>query len=263
MKLEVCGDMEKEEGIAEYYKEQVQKHNLTFNHYVKTQHYLNINLALEKTVTYDKPDYHIAEPVLINGYDGFGGVHDNLYWNPAQGFLLFTLNNKLIMEYTKTRSQTIHYSSAVRLSCMAVSADGKFVAVGEGELNNKEKNGFEGCNIITYSLELAAGRKGKKSKDAVTTNTLKQEKVITGHSDSVQSMCYTHDAKLLISVGGIDNSTVYIFNRAEGQLLEIIPLHNSIVNKVVAYPGKCDFFDSDVQRGDCSQFVTIGNNGHL
>jgi len=22
------------------------------------------------------------EPVIVNGYDGFGGVHDNLLWNP-------------------------------------------------------------------------------------------------------------------------------------------------------------------------------------
>lgn len=40
---------------------------------------------------------------LISGYDGFGGVHDNLLWNVAAGFTYFTLNNKLIIENTKTR----------------------------------------------------------------------------------------------------------------------------------------------------------------
>lgn len=40
---------------------------------------------------------------LINGYDGFGGVHDNLFWNVKDGLTFFTLNNKLIIEETKTR----------------------------------------------------------------------------------------------------------------------------------------------------------------
>ena len=40
---------------------------------------------------------------MINGYDGYGGVHDNMTWNAFQGFTYFTLNNKLIVENTKTR----------------------------------------------------------------------------------------------------------------------------------------------------------------
>jgi len=43
------------------------------------------------------------EQKLIIGYDGFGGVHDNLAWNVSAGFTYFTLNNKFIIENTKTR----------------------------------------------------------------------------------------------------------------------------------------------------------------
>lgn len=41
---------------------------------------------------------------LINGYDGYGGVHDNLIWNANSGWICYTLNNKVIFENTKIRS---------------------------------------------------------------------------------------------------------------------------------------------------------------
>ena len=73
------------------------------------------------------------EPIIVNGYDGFGGVHDNLMWNANQGTIVYTLNNKLIQEDTKTRKQTIFAESTVRLSCIAQTTDGKFCAAAEGE----------------------------------------------------------------------------------------------------------------------------------
>lgn len=53
-------------------------------------------------------------------------------WNPQAGFTYFTLNNKLIIENTKSREQTVFSNSEVQLSCMAMTVDGKYLAVGEG-----------------------------------------------------------------------------------------------------------------------------------
>lgn len=75
------------------------------------------------------------EQKLISGYDGFGGVHDNILWNVTAGFTYFTLNNKLIMENTKTRKQHIFHEPLVQLSCMAGSVNEKYIAVGEGSTN--------------------------------------------------------------------------------------------------------------------------------
>jgi hypothetical protein len=55
----------------------------------------------------------IITATLVNGYDGFGGVHDNLVWNAAEKWAAYTLNNKLIFEDTKTRHQTILCDSTV------------------------------------------------------------------------------------------------------------------------------------------------------
>ena len=43
----------------------------------------------------------------MNGYDGFGGVHDNMVWDSSAGWMAYTLHNKLIFENTKTREQQI------------------------------------------------------------------------------------------------------------------------------------------------------------
>ena len=57
--------------------------------------------------------HNTIDQKLVNGYDGFGGVHDNLLWNVTGGFTYFTLNNKLIVENTKSREQTVFADSTV------------------------------------------------------------------------------------------------------------------------------------------------------
>lgn len=50
---------------------------------------------------------------MINGYDGFGGVHDNLAWNSEEGWIVYSLNNKVVFETTKSRSQKVLIDSTV------------------------------------------------------------------------------------------------------------------------------------------------------
>lgn len=45
----------------------------------------------------------IVDAHIMNGFDGFSGVHDNLIWNAEKGYIVYTLNNKVIFEMTKTR----------------------------------------------------------------------------------------------------------------------------------------------------------------
>jgi hypothetical protein len=52
------------------------------------------------------------------------------------------LNNKFIIENTKTREQEIFKDSTVQLSCLAASVDGKYIAVAEGTQN------FQGNSLI-------------------------------------------------------------------------------------------------------------------
>jgi WD40 repeat protein len=88
------------------------------------------------------------EQKLINGYDGYGGVHDNLQWNVTAGYTFLTLNNKVIIENTKTREQIVFADSNVQLSCIAMSEDGKYLAAGEGQ-ENAQGNSL----IYLYDIE--------------------------------------------------------------------------------------------------------------
>ena len=83
----------------------------------------------------DATDGRTIEPCIINGYDGFGGCHNNMLWNWQNNFVVYTLNNKLIIEDMKTRRQQVFADSQVRLSSLATSSDNKMIAVGEGETN--------------------------------------------------------------------------------------------------------------------------------
>jgi len=75
----------------------------------------------------------VIESVTINGYDGFSGVHDNLLWSPTTGMIVYTLHNKIIIESTRTRQQTVLIESEVRLSTLARSPNERILAAAEGE----------------------------------------------------------------------------------------------------------------------------------
>jgi hypothetical protein len=80
------------------------------------------------------------KPSVVSGYDGFGGVHDNIVWHQADGWMVYTLHNKVIFENVKSREQTVLCDSASQLSTLALSADKRLLAVGEGRPNHKTGN---------------------------------------------------------------------------------------------------------------------------
>ena len=80
------------------------------------------------------------KPVVVNGYDGFGGVHDNVVWCQQDDWMAYTLHNKVIFENVKSREQTVLCDSATQLSTLCLSLDKKLLAVGEGKPNQKTGN---------------------------------------------------------------------------------------------------------------------------
>lgn len=73
------------------------------------------------------------DPILVNGYDGFSGAHDNLVWLLKNQQIAYTMNNKIILEQTKARIQSIILESKVRISCLAATDRCHYLAAGEGE----------------------------------------------------------------------------------------------------------------------------------
>lgn len=83
-----------------WYHEQISERELTYNHFISMQEISNFDLQIEKKLT---EDVKTLESNIVNGYEGFGGVHSNLLWNVNQSTIIYTLNNKVIKEHTKTR----------------------------------------------------------------------------------------------------------------------------------------------------------------
>mmetsp|Transcript_15803 Transcript_15803/g.21392 ORF Transcript_15803/g.21392 Transcript_15803/m.21392 type:complete len:128 (-) Transcript_15803:2072-2455(-) len=108
--------------------------NLAFNQFVSVSEQSKVQCTVEKGPAFASDGQgKIIEPMTVNGYDGFSGVHDNLLWTPSTAMITYTLHNKIIIESTRTRTQTVLIESEVRLSTLARSPNERVLAAAEGE----------------------------------------------------------------------------------------------------------------------------------
>lgn len=97
---------------------------------------------------FEDEEVRVMEPTIVNGYDGFSGVHDNLLWDQSRGEIIYTLHNKLIIESVNTRRQQILADSSARISCLARSEEsGNHLAAAMGEPDADSDQAF----IFLYS----------------------------------------------------------------------------------------------------------------
>jgi WD40 repeat protein len=122
----------------------------------------------------------VIEPSVVNGFDGFGGVHDNVVWSQADGWMAYTLHNKLVFESVKSRQQTVLCDSTSHLSTIAISQDKRLISVGEGRPSQKSGNSL----IFLYDTE-----------------TRKLINRYTFHQRGVQALAFSNSGQHLISVG--------------------------------------------------------------
>lgn len=167
---------------------------LAYNHYVGLSKKVDVAIESGAYMALNLPsianDPKFLEQKLINGYDGFGGVHDNIIWHPTGGLTFFTLNNKLIIEETQTRKQQIFVESNVQFSCLACSQDFKFVAVGEGHTGANGKS-----QIYLYNIE-----------KRILVRSL------PFHEKGVQSLAFSPDVRYLVSVGVRDDKLLVVWD---------------------------------------------------
>lgn len=81
---------------------------LTYNHYANSGPSYDIELQPQLIIEEQKSNTcQDMVPSIVNGYDGFGGVHNNLVWDQSEGWMAYSLHNKVIFELVKTREQTV------------------------------------------------------------------------------------------------------------------------------------------------------------
>ena len=210
---------------------------LTFNHFanVPTGNY-DVELGGPHRISAGAADTTGCKEMVssvVNGYDGFGGVHDNLVWCTADGgYMAYTLHNKLIIEGVKTREQTVFCDSATQLSTIAISSDKKLLAVGEGRPSSKTGNSL----IYVYDTE--------------------QRKLIgryTFHQRGVQALAFANGGQHLLSVGVQGESNVAVWDLQSGLVVRSCLVKNTgAVNQIKVDPYVFD---------DYIQFALVGNKG--
>ena len=201
-------------GTLQYVQNQMAERRLAFNQFVSVKDQLNVDITLENASrVVAEGQGKVIEPVCANGFDGFGGAHDNLIYNPADGMMTYTLHNKIIQESSRTRLQTIITESEVRLSCLAISPNKRLLAAAEGEPNNNLGK------AQIFLIDLTDNNKVRK---------------IPFFEHGVQAMAFSICGKFLIAASVAAESVMVIVDIASGMVVEggTIMLREKSVNKI-------------------------------
>jgi hypothetical protein len=74
--------VEDPDSFQSYYDAKVREKELSFNHFVSVQDKKKYEVEIDKkSLLADASEGRIIDSTIVNGYDGFGGVHENLLWN--------------------------------------------------------------------------------------------------------------------------------------------------------------------------------------
>ena len=204
-------------GVNQYYQGQIQDRGLAFNQFVSVKELVNVDVTVEKGAVFQAEGQgKIIEPVLVNGYDSFSGVHDNLIWTPSTGMMTYTLHNKIIIESTRTRQQTVITESEVRLSTLARSPNERILAAAEGEPSRLG-------NAVIYLIDLVQNKLMNK---------------ITFFRHGVQSMAFSNCGKYLIASSVPEEDLLVVLDVNSGLVCEqgTVILREQSVNKIVVNP---------------------------
>ena len=186
-------------GINQYYQRQILQKELAFNQFVSVKDLVNVDITVEKGAVFQVDGQgKTIEPMLINGYDGFSGIHDNLLWTSSTGMMTYTLHNKVIIESTRTRQQTVITESEVRLSTLARSPNERILAAAEGEPSRLG-------NAIIYLID-------------TTQNKLMNK--ITFFRHGVQSMAFSNCGKYLIASSVPEEDLLVVLDVNSGLVCE-------------------------------------------
>jgi hypothetical protein len=96
-------DLENTQEVSQAYLKLRKERQLTYNHYANAGNQYDVELRPHLLMDEEEAGDKEIMPSIVNGYDGFGGVHDNIAWNHHEGWIVYTLHNKVIFEDQKTR----------------------------------------------------------------------------------------------------------------------------------------------------------------
>lgn len=156
-----------------------QHHALT---YCAPEHKPSTALSMPLSTDPELPGLHRD----IRTYIGYNGApQSNVIWNEKGGWTLYTLNNKVVLESLKDRSQVVLIETGAELSCIACDSQFQYLAAGTGYPINEEPT----APILLWKLA---------ENPFASPPTLLRD--LNFHHQGVQQMAFSADSKHLVSI---------------------------------------------------------------
>lgn len=144
----------------------------------------------------------IAPALTLQAVIGFGGsVPNGLKWHPDGRYIVYPLGSTVVVKDTATGKQIFLSGHTDRVTALAMSRDGRFVASGQ-----RTNMGFK-APVIIWDLSIAVTT-GDGAK------ALKHKLVL--HKVAVQALDFSFDSSLLASLGGQDDNSLVVWDVASG-----------------------------------------------
>ncbi|KAG2446088.1 hypothetical protein HXX76_000688 [Chlamydomonas incerta] len=168
----------------------------------------------------------MAEPLVLNSVIGFGGAIENgLISHPDGRTIIYPLGSTIVLrDRTDPRSQEFLQGHSDKVSCLALSRSGKYLASGQITYM-----GFT-ADIIIWDLE---------SKQLLHRMAL--------HKVKVQALDFSCDERILASLGGQDDNALVLWDVASGNAICGSPCNTNFTNCV-------KFFNNSPDK-----LITAGN----
>lgn len=161
----------------------------------------------------------MAEPLILNSVIGFGGqIENGLIVHPDQRTLIYPLGSTIVLrDRTDSRSQEFLQGHSDKVSCLALSRSGKYLASGQITYM-----GFT-ADIIIWDLE---------------TKQLLHRMAL--HKVKVQALDFSPDERFLASLGGQDDNALVLWDVLSGNAICGSPCSTNFTNCVKFFNNSSD-----------------------
>uniref|UniRef100_A0A667XX37 WD repeat domain 90 n=1 Tax=Myripristis murdjan TaxID=586833 RepID=A0A667XX37_9TELE len=171
-----------------------------------------------KASALDQPGEEGMRLKAVIGYNGNG--RGNMVWSPDQGLFMYSCGSVVVVEYLPTGCQRHLLGHTEEISCLAVTNDAQTLASAAG--------GSSGKRTLICIWDIQNG---------VCRNT------ISYHRGTVQSLAFSRDDQLFLSVGDFSEPEVALWSSRTFQLLSSVrmsgPIHDAAFSPSAASQLAC------------------------
>ncbi|XP_037546750.1 WD repeat-containing protein 90 [Nematolebias whitei] len=179
--------------------------------------------SLDQSAATPQPGEEGMKLKAVIGYNGNG--RGNMVWSPDQGLFAYSCGCVVVVEYLHTGSQRHLRGHSQEISCLALSNDARTLASAASDGNNSRSL------ILIWDIQ-----------------NVKCCSTISYHKGAVQSLAFSRDDLLFLSIGDFSDPGLALWSSTNFQLLSSISVCGSI-------------HDAAFSPSASSQMACVGSQG--